>query len=87
MLGLWIRATRNLVQVTSDHGFLPYMNKVIKLPDLLRRARRQLPELLLVLDQCDPLDFVVLRRLAANAVNLLGKGRILMRKLIIERIE
>ena len=38
------------VDVTKarDHGFLAYMNKVIKLPELLRRNRKHLPELLLV---------------------------------------
>src|SRR5258708_10174180 len=35
------------VTIASNHGFLPYMNKAIKLPDLLRRMRTHLPELLL----------------------------------------
>ncbi|HUN99846.1 MAG TPA: hypothetical protein VMU69_26890 [Bradyrhizobium sp.] len=55
------------VEVTYDHDFLPYMNKVVKLPDLLRRACRQLPELLLTLDRFDPLDFMVLRGLRLSA--------------------
>jgi hypothetical protein len=55
------------VEVTYDHVFLAYVNKVIKLPDLLRRARRHLPELLLILDRSDPLDFMVLRNLRLSA--------------------
>ncbi len=55
------------VRITHDEGVLPYINKVIKLPDLLRRARRQLPELLLALDQFDPLDFMVVRKLKLSA--------------------
>jgi hypothetical protein len=55
------------VTVTWDLKFLPYMNKKIKLPDLLRRARRQLPELSLVLDRTDPLDLMVIKKLRLSA--------------------
>ena len=47
------------VIVVRDHGFLAYMNKAIKLPELLRRNRKHLPELLLVLDRIEPLDLLV----------------------------
>jgi hypothetical protein len=48
-------------------GFLSYMNKAIKLPDLLRRNRTHLPELLLVLDRTEPLDLMVLTGLGLSA--------------------
>ena len=48
-------------------GFLSYMNKAIKLPDLLRRNRTHLPELLLVLDRTEPLDLMVLMGLRPSA--------------------
>jgi hypothetical protein len=47
------------VKITDDRGFLGYMNKAIKLPDLLRTNRKQLPELLLVLDRTEPIDLMV----------------------------
>jgi hypothetical protein len=40
--------------------FLPYINKAIKLPDLLRRNRQHLPQLLLALDSTAPLDLMVI---------------------------
>ena len=55
------------VSVTRDLGFLGYKHKIIKLPELLRHARRQLPELLLVLDRTDPLDCLFLARLRLSA--------------------
>jgi len=59
---------------TSDLDFLPYLNKVIKLPKLLRSNRRYLPELLLVLDRTDPLDALVLSKLRISA----EKGRLVI---------
>jgi hypothetical protein len=56
-------------------GFLPYMNKAIKLPDLLRRNRTHLPELLLVLDRTEPLDLMVLTKLRLSA----QQGQLIMR--------
>jgi hypothetical protein len=47
------------VRVAEDLGFLGYMNKAIKLPELLRTNRKMLPELLLVLDQVGPLDLMI----------------------------
>jgi len=47
------------VKMVYDHGFLGYMNKAIKLPDLLRTNRKHLPELLLVLDRTEPMDLMV----------------------------
>ena len=57
------------VDVTEamDLGFLPYQNKAIKLPDLLRRNRKNLPELFLVLDQTDPMDLMVMMKLRLSA--------------------
>jgi hypothetical protein len=55
------------VTVTWDLNFLPYLNKKIKVPDLLRRARRQLAELSLVLDRTDPLELIVLSELRLGA--------------------
>ena len=48
-------------------GFLPYKDKAVKLPDLLRRNRTHLPELLLVLDRTEPLDLMVLTKLRPSA--------------------
>jgi hypothetical protein len=50
------------VRVVENHGFLGYMNKAIKLPELLRTNRRMLPKLLLILDQVGPLDLMVLSK-------------------------
>ena len=47
------------VKMTRDRRFLGYMNKAIKLPDLLRTNRKHLPELLLVLDRTEPMDLMV----------------------------
>ena len=47
------------VKMAYSHGFLGYMNKAIKLPDLLRTNRKGLPELLLVLDRTEPMDLMV----------------------------
>lgn len=57
------------VRESVDFGFLGYMNKAIKLPDLLRNNRRNLPELLLVLDGIEPLDLMVCRKLRLSAQN------------------
>jgi hypothetical protein len=55
------------VRQAVDLGFLPYMNKAIKLPDLLRNNRTHLPELLLVLDRTEPMDLVVQTNLRLSA--------------------
>jgi hypothetical protein len=55
------------VEATTDLGFLPYMNKVIKLPKLLRSARKQLPELMLLLGRSDSLDFLFMSKLRLSA--------------------
>jgi hypothetical protein len=47
------------VRVADDLGFLAYMNKAIKLAELLRAQRTHLPELLLMLDRTDPIDLMV----------------------------
>ncbi len=56
-------------------GFVPYMNKAIKLPQLLRRNRTHLPELLLVLDRTEPLDLIILTKLRLSA----QQGRLIIR--------
>ena len=55
------------VRITRNVGFLGYENKIIKLPKLLRHARRQLAELSLLLDQIDPFDFLFLRKFRLSA--------------------
>jgi hypothetical protein len=55
------------VKIAKSLGFLGYKNKIVKLPKLLRHARRQLAELSLVLDQIEPFDFLVLRKLRLSA--------------------
>lgn len=55
------------VKITRNLGFLGYKNKIIKLPKLLRHARRQLAELSLLLDQIEPFDFLFLRILRLSA--------------------
>jgi hypothetical protein len=60
--------------------FLGYMNKAIKLPELLRTNRKMLPELLLVLDGIEPLDLMIFtkNRLTAQCGQLafkpIGRG-------------
>ena len=55
------------VAVVRSLGVLPYMAKAIKLPDLLRRYRKDLGKLLLVLDRTEPLDILVLTKLRLSA--------------------
>jgi hypothetical protein len=64
-----------VVSKTWSLGFLPYKDKAIKLPDLLRRNRTHLPELLLVLDRTEPLDLLVLMGLRLSA----QQGRLIIR--------
>ena len=55
------------VRITRNLGFLGYKNKIVKLPKLLRHARRQLAELSLLLDQIEPFDFLFVRKLRLSA--------------------
>jgi hypothetical protein len=55
------------VKIPDDLGFLPYMNKAIKLPHLLRTNRTHLPELLLVLDSIEPMELLVSTKLRLSA--------------------
>jgi hypothetical protein len=64
-----------LVSKAWSLGFVPYINKLIKLPELLRRNRTHLPELLLVLDRTEPLDLMVLMGLRLSA----QQGRLIIR--------
>lgn len=48
-------------------NFLPYKDKGIKLPDLLRRDKKRLANLMLALDQTDPLALMMLTRLQLSA--------------------
>jgi hypothetical protein len=63
------------VRAAVDLSFLGYMNKAIKLPELLRTNRKMLPELLLVLNQVGPLDLMVFtkNRLTAQCGQLAFK--------------
>lgn len=56
-----------LVSKTYNLGFLPYKNKAIKLPALLRNNRRGLPHLLVALDRTDPLELLVLSGVRVSA--------------------
>jgi hypothetical protein len=62
------------VQISKPYSsnFLPYLNKAIKLPELLRQNRKDLPQLLLALDCTAPLDLMVIcgLRLSAQAGRL-----------------
>jgi hypothetical protein len=66
------------VREARDHGFLPYQNKAIKLPHLLRETRTNLPELLLVLDRTEPLDLLVMIKLRFRA----QKGAIVINSVV-----
>ena len=55
------------VRVAENLGFLAYMNKAIKLPSLLRNSRRNLAELMLVLDKTEAMDLLVLMRVRSSA--------------------
>jgi hypothetical protein len=66
-----------VVSNTWSLGFIPYKDKVIKLPDLLRRNRTHLPELLLALDRTEPLGLMVLSRLRLSA----QCGRLALRRI------
>ena len=65
------------VEVTKSRSlnFFPYINKAIKLPDLLRRNRQHLPQLLLALDRTAPLDVMVIKGLRLSAQS----GRLALR--------
>ena len=57
------------VKVTEvvDLDFVPYIHKVVKIKDLFRNGRANLPELFLMLDCINPLNFLVMRGLALTA--------------------
>jgi hypothetical protein len=55
------------VREAKDLGFLAYMNKGIKLPELLRNNRRNLAQLMLVLDKTEPMDLMVFTKLRPSA--------------------
>ena len=50
-----------------DLKFLPYKDKGIKLPDLLRRNKKHLANLMLALDRTEPLTLMLLTRLQLSA--------------------
>jgi len=50
-----------------DLNFLPYKEKGIKLPDLLRRNKKHLANLMLALDRTEPLTLMLLTRLRLSA--------------------
>jgi hypothetical protein len=52
-----------------DFKFLPYKDKGIKLPDLLRRNKMHLANLMLALDRTEPLTLMLLTRLRLSAQN------------------
>jgi hypothetical protein len=56
-----------LSSASYNLNFLPYKDKGIKLPDLLRRNKKHLANLLLALDRTDPLALMMLTRLRLSA--------------------
>jgi hypothetical protein len=56
-----------LLKKGYDLNFLPYMDKGIKLPDLLRRNKKHLASLMSILDQTDPLALMMLTRIQLSA--------------------
>jgi|GraSoiStandDraft_57_1057295.scaffolds.fasta_scaffold217838_2 hypothetical protein len=56
-----------VVSCTYSNGYLPYKDKAIKIPELLRQNRRGLPNLLLALDRTEPLELMVIFRLRLSA--------------------
>lgn len=62
---------------TYSLGFLPYKDKAIKLPALLRNNRRGLPYLLLALDRTEPLELMVLSGVRVSA----QKGGLKLKKI------
>jgi hypothetical protein len=56
-----------LVKTTTDLNFLQYSEKVINLPDLLRKNRSHLPELLMALDRHAPLDVMLLTKVRVKS--------------------
>ena len=67
-----------VVSKTWSLSFIPYKDKAIKLPDLLRRNRTHLPEPLLALDRTGPLELLVLSRLRLSAQD----GRLVLRPIV-----
>jgi hypothetical protein len=55
------------VREARDLKFLAYMNKGIKLPGLLRNNRRNLAEMMLVLDKTEAMDLLILGKLRLSA--------------------
>lgn len=49
-----------VVKTAYSHGFIPYSHKLIEADDILRRARRSVPDLLLALDRTEPLSTLVI---------------------------
>jgi hypothetical protein len=56
-----------VISKTYNLEFLPYKNKAIKLPALLRNNRRGLPYLLLALDRTAPLELTILSGVRVSA--------------------
>jgi hypothetical protein len=56
-----------VISKTYSLEFLPYKDKAIKLPALLRNNRRGLPYLLLALDRTDPLELMILSGVRVSA--------------------
>ena len=64
-----------VVTASRSLNFFLYMNKAIKLPELLRGNRRHLPDLLLALDHTAPMDLMVITGLRLSAQS----GRLALR--------
>lgn len=66
-----------VVKIARSHGFIPYSHKVIEADDILRRARRSVPDLLLALNRTDPLSTMVLLNVRLSTCN----GELVLRRI------
>jgi len=58
-----------VVKIAYSHGFIPYSHKVIEAHDILRKARRAVPDLLLALNRTEPLSTMVLLNVRLSTCN------------------
>ncbi|MGE0288164.1 MAG: hypothetical protein AB7I42_17660 [Bradyrhizobium sp.] len=58
-----------VVKIAYSHGFIRYSHKVIEAEDILRRARRAVPDLLLLLHRTESLSTMVLLNVRLSTCN------------------
>lgn len=64
-----------MVKTAYDHGFIPYSHKVIDIADILRQARRTVPDLFLTLHNTEPLSTMILMNVRLSTLD----GRLVLR--------